>query len=232
MMTMFGAKAPGGGHARWVVLHWSHRPGRAFGHASLFAGLVIAALLFSACGRSGSEVAEDRLFAERLAAAVEEASTSGAGEDQLALLHRAGDEGVVTVEMARQARRAFAECAAKAGVQVSFRETTRPDGWVTWVTMVDGAGASDAERIAADCERREALWVTALYSTQPSAAQATADYLDQQASVLRACLEEAGFKPDPDATGMELAILSSRTDDQLMREAGALCLHAIGVDGF
>lgn len=215
-----------------MVLHWSHGPGRAFGHASLFAGFVIAALLFSACGRSGGEGAEGGLFAERLAAAVEEAGSSGAGEDQLALLERAGDKGVVTFEMARQARRAFTECAAEAGVEVSFRETTRPDGWVTWVTMVDGAGAAGTERIAADCERRESLWVTALYSTQPSAVQATADYLDQQASVLRSCLEDAGFKPDPDATGTELAILSSRTDDQLMREAWALCLHAIGVDGF
>lgn len=199
--------------------------------------LGVAALLLVACGQSndgsGTDPAQDGgLFDERIGAEIEDATANGASADQLALLERARGEGEVTIETARQARRAYAECATAAGVEVTFDETTRPDGWVSWVTIVDGSGAANTEQIARDCERREALWVIVLYSTQPATEQATADYLDQQAPVLRSCLEEAGFQPEPDATGMELAILTTRADDPVMREAGVMCLQQIGIDGF
>lgn len=171
-------------------------------------------------------------FDEKVIAEIADASASGASEAQLALLDRARGEGQVTVEIARQARRAYSACAAAAGVQVTFKETTRPDGWVRTVTRVDGSGNADAEQISLACERKEALWVTGLYDTQPTAVQAISDYLDQQAPALRSCLEAAGFKPKPDATGMELAMLSTRTDDPRMRTAGTRCLQRIGVDGF
>lgn len=163
---------------------------------------------------------------------LEEASLNGASAAQIELLESARDVGQVTVEATRQARRAFASCAADAGVRVSFTERTRPDGWVSTVTRVEGAGSSsDPSQVANGCERAEALWVTMLYDTQPSAVQATSDYLDGQGAVLRECLEKAGFRPE-DATGAELAILSTRTEDPSMREAGAKCLMDLGVDGF
>lgn len=198
--------------------------------------LGVAALLLAACnqsgGTSGAAPEQSGPFDERITADIEDASANGASADQLALLDRARDEGLATVEIARQARRAYAECAAAAGVEVTFSETTRPDGWVSWVTRVDGSGEANAEQIALACERKEAEWVTRLYSMQPAAEQATTDYLDQQAPVLRSCLEGAGFQPEPKATGMELAILSTRTDDPTMRDAGVQCLQQIGVSGF
>jgi hypothetical protein len=190
----------------------------------------------AACNGSnevGGEVPDKaETFGERITTEIEDASAGGGSADQLALLDRARDEGEVTVEIARQARRAYAECADAAGVEVTFEEATRPDGWISVVTRVDGSGQADAEQIARECERREALWVTRLYDTQPVAVQATSDYLDQQAPVLRSCMEAAGFHTEPGATGTELAILTTRTDDPAMREAGSTCLRGIGVDGF
>lgn len=195
-----------------------------------------AALVLVACGQSGNTVSESapggQAFADRIGKEIEGAKANGASANQLALLERARADGEVTIEMARQARRAYAECAAAAGVPVTFEERTRPDGWVSWLTMVEGATNPDALQIARDCEAREAVSVLTLYTTQPSATKASGEYLDQQAPVLRACLEAAGFQPEPDANGLELAILSTRADNEVMQEAGAMCLHEIGVDGF
>lgn len=171
-------------------------------------------------------------FQQRIAAYIAEAGAGGASTDQLALLSQARAEGAVTVEITRQARRAYSECAANIGVDVTFTETTRPDGWVSVMTRVQGDGKSDPMQAAADCERQEAQWVTQLYDTQPLAEQATADYLEQQAPALRSCLEAAGFEPEPDATGMDLAILSTQAADSSMRDLGSQCFLKIGISGF
>ena len=89
--------------------------------------LGVAALLLVACGQSndgsGTEPAQDGgLFDERIGAEIEDATANGASADQLALLERARGEGEVTIETARQARRAYAECATAAGVEVTFDE--------------------------------------------------------------------------------------------------------------
>lgn len=196
----------------------------------------LTALVLTACANLGNGdsglASGGEIFAERIAAGIEEATASGASPNQLALLDSARTEGEVTLEMARAARRAYVECAAATGVEVAFEEKVRPDGWVSWLTMIDGSTTADSLQIARDCEKREAFWVTLLYSTQPTTVQATADYLEQQAPVLRACLEEAGFRPKPEADGMALAILSTQGSDPVMQEAGAVCRNRIGVDGF
>jgi type IV secretory pathway TrbL component len=201
-----------------------------------FARSVAAALLLAACGGSGERPAAHSdsaaRFETQVAEAIEEASANGASERQLDLLDLARDEGEVTIEVARQAMRAYSDCAADAGVKVWFKETTRPDGWTNVLTMIDVSSGTNADAVASACERKESWWVTFLYSTQPSTVEGTEAYLDSQAPVLRSCLEDAGFATEDDMTGMELAILSTQGDDQASREAGSHCLTQIGVDGF
>lgn len=195
--------------------------------------LGVAAVFFGGCQPAPSpEGASDAVFDERITAEIEDASANGASPGQIALLKEAKKAGEVSIEMAREARRRYAECAAAQGVQVTFTEMTRPDGWVSTVTAVKENSAGDAEQAALACEREEALWVTMLYSTQPVADRATSDYLDSQAPVLRACLERGGFSPEPDATGMELAMLTTSPQDESMREAGIQCLLDLGINGF
>ncbi len=171
-------------------------------------------------------------FDDRVSTAIAEAEAGGGSEAQIALLNAARLSGDVNVELARQARSAFSDCAAALGVAVTFAETTRPDGWVSATTWVDGNAKSGTEQIAMECERKESYWVTKLYDTQPRAEQATSDYLNSQARVLLTCLQEKGFEPDSDLSGMDLAMLAASAPSEAMRADGAQCLAEIGVDGF
>jgi hypothetical protein len=211
-------------------------PRRVAGARSIFTFVACATMiLFPGCSQvvsSGSTTELSAQFEEQLRSAIATATSDGASEAQLDLLERARHNGQVSVELVRQAQRAVASCASAAGVRVTFTETTRPDGWVSAVTQVD-ASATDADQIYQRCEARESLQIARLYDTQPTAVKATSDYLDQQAPILRACLQSAGLNPKPNASGMDLARLAvSASADESGHEKGMACLHQLGVDGF
>lgn len=204
------------------------------------AGVTAVLAAFGGCAASGSrqssgysEYDDPAPFGDQVEAAIEEAEAGGASERQVDLLEAARDRGQVTVEMAREANRNYAACAQGAGLEVTLSESSRGVHWVD-LFYATGVPAGDdeatAEAVMMACETAENSWVGFLYQTQPIALQATLDYLDQQAPILRSCLLEAGFEPDPDANALDLARLAISDDER--HDAGLACLLEAEIDGF
>jgi len=165
---------------------------------------VAVATLCSCSSTAGTSVDEsDPVFEELIQNALVNAEAGGASQDQLDVLQAAQLSGEVTLEQARQAARATVACFGEAGLLGTFVESTEPSGLIVPGYTV-GTQSDDMTEIDR-CDHENGFWVNQVYQLQPSSEQLRTDLFEAKADELRACLEDAGYATEPDATGAELA---------------------------
>lgn len=192
----------------------------------LAAGVLGLATLTACASQSDNDVAGafDVLVNEAHA----EAQASGAAQSQLSLLTEAQDLGEMPVESARAAVNATVECFEIAGLNGEVIESTGRDGVVIpgYSVSVEGSWGPEHDAAASDCERQHSAWVDKVYQLQPSVQAAREQYVESIADDLRACLEDAGYETETDASGVEL---SQRAGDVASETRGEVdCLRTTG----
>ncbi len=134
------------------------------------------------------------------------------------------------VESARAAVEATVECFNIAGLNGEVVESTGRDGVVIpgYSVSVVGSWGPEHDAAANDCELLHSAWVDKVYQLQPSVQVAREQYVESIADELRACLEDAGYETEPDATGIELSAQAgdvasaTRGEVDCLRTTGAL----------
>lgn len=166
------------------------------------------------------------VFAEALA----EARDAGASEAQLAALSEAVDTGTVSVEAAREAARRAVACMQHGGLDAQFEEKTLSHGVVVPGYLVNHGAEDDVDAQIEVCDQQEFSWVNQVYQLQPSSVETAEQFVEQQAPVLRACLEKNGVDIDASDSGNELARKASRA----MTDSGGTvnCLAEAGIDAW
>jgi hypothetical protein len=195
----------------------------------LLAAALVGCVVLVGCATESVEEAETESFADQIAIAIAEAEAGGAGDAQLAILRQAQTEGEISIEDARAAARAMVECVNNAGSQASYDERTNESGLV--VPGYSALANTDEQQVIADaCDAQEAFWINMIYQTQPASVAVNDAYLDQQAPLVRTCLEREGYATDPDATTIEL--LRQAADARDETDLAVDCLTEAKIDGF
>jgi len=179
--------------------------GMAIGMSALVAAFWCVVLAGCAKATGPTQSTEPESFADVVAAAIQEAEAGGAGDAQLAILRKAQSEGELSLEDARVAARAAVECMTDAGILVGYSEHTRRSGLVVPEYSAEWIMGDDEHNAVIDaCDQREDLWVNMVYQTQPTSLAMNEEYNDQQAPLVRSCLERNGYATDPDASPLDL----------------------------
>lgn len=167
---------------------------------------LVSVALMTGCA-SEAAGSDDPVFAEIIETAIADAQSGGASDRQLAILEEARESGEVTIEQMREASRATVECMVDSGLDAEYQETTEPHGLVVPGYRVRVIGeVSESQQFAADrCDDEHGLWVNMVYQGQPSSDRLWDELYNSRVDVIRACLEDAGYETEPDATGVELA---------------------------
>jgi len=160
---------------------------------------------------------------------IQEAEAGGAGDAQLAILRRAESEGELSLEDVRAATRAAVACVKDAGSDAFYEEHTSESGLV-----VPGhsslANTPEQEAIADACDQEEYWWVFVVYTSQPISQTLQDAFLEQQAPLVRSCLEEHGYAVPPDATTRE--VLRQAYQVSIDTEPQVDCIWKFGIEGF
>lgn len=177
-------------------------------------GLVCAAavMVMTLAGCTHEQEAPDDVFQAEVDEAIALAQRADASEAQLDALEQAKSQGSMTLELARQQTYAAIECMVAAGVAAKYDERTKPGGLVVPVYLapispdspVGDDGVSQDERIIEECDSRESFYVNKLFLTQPSSVELAQAEIERRAPEIRACLENAGYAPSPDAAAGDL----------------------------
>lgn len=187
---------------------------------------VLGLVLLCGCGTEAQTPADDTdpIFDELIQTAVAEAEAGGAGPAQLTILQGAQIAGEVTLEQAREAARATVECFEDAGLEGDFDEETEPSGLIVPGYAV--STSSDDMTPIDQCDYENGYWVNKVYQLQPASEQVRTGFYEDNADALRACLEDAGYETDPDATGADVARQASEVAAET---AGVVdCLTVVG----
>src|SRR5690606_38631275 len=94
---------------------------------------LLVALALAGCSQAdsgNSEYDHPESFESQVSAAIEQAAGSGASERQIDLLETALVKGEVSLQIAQEANRNYADCALAAGLSVKIREDSAGAGWV------------------------------------------------------------------------------------------------------
>ncbi len=188
----------------------------------------IASLAGCAAAPSGQTEA-DLDFADMIGSMIQEAEAGGASDGQLAILREAQAAGVVSFEEAREAALAAIDCVENAGSEAVYDERTTDEGLVlpqySWLS-----GTPQQEAIGDACDTQEAFWVNGAYQMQPTSLALRDAYLDRQMPIVRACLEDAGYVVDANATTHEVL---RQAADAITDTGGSVdCLTDANIDGF
>ena len=189
--------------------------------------LMVGCLALAGCGTEPAAQNEPESFADQIASAIDAAEAGGAGDAQLEILRRAQAEGSLSLEDARAAERAMVQCINDAGSEATYSERTDKSGLVV-PGYVAVAGTSEQLAITDACASQEAFWVDMVYQTQPTSTALSDAYLDQQAPLVRNCLESHGYTTAPDATTHEL--LRQALDAALETDWTIDCLTTSGIE--
>lgn len=167
-----------------------------------------AALVLSGCGLTVNSEGEEAIdFDERITTALASAQDGGASEAQLEILRDAQVAGIVTLEQARQATFAGIDCIVAGGGYASYFEQVEPSGFVLPNAMTEAPDEKSLEAMEPlidKCVEQESFWVNNIYQLQPTSQDIRDAYLEQQAPIMRECLESNGYATDPEATALEL----------------------------
>lgn len=180
--------------------------------------LVAAAVTVAVTGCTGDKSHADNTsvdiagFDEVISTAIEGATSGGASEAQVELLRGASESGELTLEQARAAVRATAECLTGLGFTAEYTEQTAPTGLVLpgYRVQTDEGPGGDGDgdpafQASQQCEVSESFWVSMVYQTQPSSVQLNVEYINTVLEPgLRQCLTDSGFEVADDATGVDM----------------------------
>ncbi len=170
---------------------------------------ILACIVLAGCGTESVRQGQPASFDEQIASAIKDAAAGGASDAQLAILRQAQSEGEMSLEGARRAVRSGVACINAMGLPAFYVERTEQSGLARpeYVVQVDGIESADATAAIIDeCDFEELFWVDKVYQDQPTSQAVKDAYLDQQAPLVRSCLERNGYSTDPDATTRELLI--------------------------
>jgi len=195
--------------------------------------VVLGLLAFAGCAREPATPGD--AFQQRVDEAIELAERADASQAQLDALEAAKLAGVLTVELARQQTNAAIACMTAAGVVAHYDERTKPGGVVVPIYIaeispdspVGDDGVSRDERVAEQCDSREAFYVNKLFLTQPASVEAKQAEIEERAPEIRACLENGGYPPAEDATATELDAQSLEVYKQTEGEVN--CVIGLGL---
>jgi len=191
--------------------------------------VVLACAVLAGCEYEPLPVDQDQTFDEMIVSAIWEAEHNGAGEAQLALLREAQSEGKVTFEEAKTAAHAVVDCIDAAGSQGFYEEKVNGSGLLV-PEYYSLANTDEQTAIADACDTQEGFWVVTIYQMQPSSQEMRDAYLEQQAPLLRACLEDAGYATDPDDTAYDLARQAKQA--LIDTDGDVNCYGEANLDGF
>ncbi|MCB2411462.1 hypothetical protein LGT39_01195 [Demequina sp. TTPB684] len=190
----------------------------------------IAVLVLSGCSsESLAKTEAKRDFADMIDGIIQEAEAGGAGDEQLAILRNAQAEGVVSIEDARAAARAMVQCVKDAGSDAFVADQTMESG-VVLPAYNYLADTPEQAAIGDACDAKEAFWVNGAYQMQPSSLALNDAYLDQQAPVVRSCLEREGYEVDADVSTHDL--LRRAAQVKVDTQSGVDCLAEAGIESF
>lgn len=179
---------------------------------------LVGVLAIAACGLTTSSDSTDT-FDQRIAAAIEDAQSNGASEQQIEALRAAQEQGYVSFDIARDAALASVDCMARSGVDATYSE--RDDGsGVKIPTFVASLSGGDQDAISAlvdSCSRTEEAWVSKMYQLQPSTQNARDQNLTRAIPAIRQCLIENGVTVQADASRDEVV----QAAIELSRETGS-----------
>jgi hypothetical protein len=194
-----------------------------------FLAVVVGCVLLAGCATETGTQPDSQGFAELAASMIEEAEAGGAGDAQLEILRQAQSDGKVSLEVARAANRAAVECVNDAGSSAFYQESTTAAGLVLpgFSSLAD---TPEQMAISDACTTEVQFWVSGLYQMQPASLTLNDAYLEQQAPVVRSCLERNGYAADPEATTIEL--LRQAAQVKIDTESAVDCLAEAKIDGF
>ena len=202
----------------WVVVARSRL-------AIVLMGLLMAT---TACASAEAEGPDGSgVFAEALAEA--EASTS-ASDAQISALRQGAETGRISLEAVREAARRAVTCLEERGLDAEYEERSLGYGLVVPGYVVTHAPGADVDRDVATCDEHEFGWVNELYQVQPSSVEAAEQFLEQQAPVIRTCLDRHDVQTEQGSSGADLARAAS---EALEASGGRIdCLAEAGVDAW
>lgn len=177
-------------------------------HASVLALVLCGGCTLGADSSTGSST---QSFADAVATTIDDAKAGNAGDEQIAILEHAREEGVLTFEDALSAILAEMDCVTSGGGTVEYYEQRQSSGFVIPAYLVladDDAGLEAINPVVTSCNTRHSFWVNRLYQLQPSSLQVRDAFVEEAAPQMRACLEEHGYVIEPDATGAELSAIA------------------------
>lgn len=178
---------------------------------------LLGVLAIAACGLTTSSDSTDT-FDQRIAAAIEDAQSNGASEQQIEALRAAQEQGYVSFDIARDAALASIDCMARSGVDATYSE--RDDGSgvkiPTFVASLAGGNQDAISAIVDSCSRTEEAWVSKMYQLQPSTQNARDENLTRALPAIRQCLESHGVAIEDDASRDEVVQAAA----ELARETG------------
>ncbi len=197
--------------------------------ATRVATAVLACAVLAGCAAESSPPEHVATFSEVVDVALQEAVTGGAGETQLAILRQAQKDGSLTVEDTRAAARSAVDCMNAAGFSATYGEQKDDSGLIVPEYTAGFDAGQDISGIDT-CDQQEFFWVNMVYQTQPLAVEKTDARLEQQAPVIRKCLEGNGYTTDPSSSPRDLARQASKVAQE---SNGAVdCLAEAGISGF
>lgn len=189
---------------------------------------VLVAPLIASCSAPSDtpEPWSDQSFPELIAVAIDEATSAGASDQQIALLTSAQQEGQVPIDIAKTAAFNVVDCFNSVGGQAEYEEKTTPSGLVQpGYKVIFDETLPDA--VYESCVVQEYRWVNRVHQMQPSSRELVGQYVTSKEDVLRECLEGAGIATDPEATGWDLAQQAVQLP---VETAGFDCLVVANID--
>jgi hypothetical protein len=198
---------------------------------SVTALLAVAALSFITACSSPDDSSPSSDFSQVVTDTITEAHEAGASDRQIAILQGSLDTQKVSTESIRESARAAVECLADEGIEARLTETTSSAG-VLMLGFEANIGNDDPaiEAKVDDCDFRELRWVSTIYTSQPSALEATDKYIESQLPALSQCIKDNGGTVPGSASRSEIM---NEAQSLLTRSDGDIdCFGETGMDNF
>ncbi len=198
---------------------------------------LVAALTVSGCGTSAanSPAPAGNAFADRVEAALADATAADATPAQIQAIRAAGQDGSVNLETVASAIAGTFDCFDAAGVHYESKGS-HVDGGVTYIDYVYEAG--NVEELAEACVNQNSYYIEMLYALQPSTIDAADAAFVAAMPQLVECLRGLGVALDDDVTADELKQLIPLQQDEIgtAGEESARdrtkCVVEAGITGF
>lgn len=215
---------------KWGVVMKRRSPRSGVRLAAVVVAVTVGCGLLAGCSsESLAKTEAKRDFADMIDGIIPEAEAGGAGEEQLTILRNSHGEGVVSLEDTRAVTRAAVQCVKDAGSDAFYAERTTESGLVL-PEYNSLANTPEQLAIADACSTKVEFWVRMAYVMQPASIALNDAHLDQQAPVVRACLNREGYDV---AQELSTHVLLRQAAQIKVDSASRVdCLAEAGIEGF